>query len=66
VCSRVLVGTSERKRPLGRPRLRWEDDIKTDLQEVEWEGVNWIDLVQDTDRRGGGELVNTNMNIRVA
>jgi hypothetical protein len=64
VRSRVLVGTSERKRPLGRPRLMWEDDIKTDLQEVEWESVNWIDLAQDTGRRE--ELVITTMNIRVA
>ena len=61
--SRVLVGTSERKRPLGRPRCRWENDIKMDLQEVEWEGTNWTDLAQDKDRRR--ELVNTNMNIRV-
>jgi len=38
------VGKPERKRPLGRPRSRWEDNIKIDLQEVGWEGMDWIDL----------------------
>jgi len=46
---RVLVGKSERKRPLGRPKRRWEDNNKVDLQEVGW-GRNWIDLAQDRDR----------------
>jgi 3-oxoacyl-ACP reductase-like protein len=41
---RVLVGTSEGKRPLGRPRLRWEDNIKMDLQEVGCEDMDWIYL----------------------
>jgi hypothetical protein len=46
---RILVGTPEGKPPLGRPRRRWEDNIKMDLQEVGW-GMNWIELAQDRDR----------------
>jgi hypothetical protein len=41
---------SERKRPLGRPRRRWEDNIKMDLQEVGYEDMDWIELAQDTER----------------
>ena len=41
---RVLVGNPEGKGPLGRPRLRWEDDIKMDLQEVKFGGMDWIEL----------------------
>jgi len=44
-----LVRKPEGKRPLGRPRFRWEDNIKMDLQEVECEGVDWIELPQDRD-----------------
>jgi len=40
----ALVGKLERKRPLGRPRSKWEDNIKMDLQEVRWKGMGWIDL----------------------
>jgi hypothetical protein len=47
---RILVGRPEGRRPLGRPRRRWEDNIKMDIQEVEWEGVDWIDMAQDRDR----------------
>jgi len=47
---RVLVGKSEGKRPLGRPRRRWEDNIKMDLQEVGCGGMDWIELAQDRDR----------------
>jgi len=47
---RVLVGKPEGKRPLGRPRRRWEDNIKMDLQEVGREGMDWIELAQDRDR----------------
>jgi hypothetical protein len=47
---RVLVGKPEGKRPLGRPRRRWEDNIKTDLREVGWGCVDWIGLAQDRDR----------------
>jgi hypothetical protein len=44
---RVLVGRPEGKRPLGRPRRRWEDNIKMDLRKIEIDGVNWIQLAQD-------------------
>jgi hypothetical protein len=47
---RVLVGKPEGKRPLGRLRHRWEDNIKMDLQEVECGGMDWIELAQDRDR----------------
>ena len=47
---RVLVGKPEGKRPLGRTRNRWEDNIKMDLQEVGCWGMDWIELAQDRDR----------------
>jgi hypothetical protein len=47
---RILVGKPERKGPLGKPRRRWEDDIRMDLRETEWEGVGWTRLVQDRDQ----------------
>jgi hypothetical protein len=50
---RVLVGKPEGERPLGRPRHRWEDNIKMDLQEVEFWGMDWIELGQE--RETGGE-----------
>ena len=59
---RVLVGKPKGKRPLGRPRHRWEDNIKMDLQEVEG-GGDWMELAQDRDRWRA--LVNTVMNLRV-
>jgi len=59
---RVLVGKPEGKRPLGRPRRRWEDNIKMDLREV-GRGEDWMELAQDRDR--WRELVNTVMNFRV-
>jgi hypothetical protein len=58
---RVLVGKSEGKRPLGRPRLRWEDNIMMDLQEVGCGCMDWIGLAQDRDR--WRELVNAVMNL---
>jgi len=62
---RVLVGKRERKRPLGRPRRRWEDNIKLDLQEVGCGGMDWIELAQDRDSGGGGALLNAVMNLWV-
>jgi hypothetical protein len=47
---RILVGKPEGKRSLRRPRRRWEDNIKIDLQEVGCRGMDWIELVQDRDR----------------
>jgi hypothetical protein len=46
---RILVGKPEGKRPLGRPRCKSVDNIKMDLREREWDGMNWIDLAQDRD-----------------
>jgi hypothetical protein len=57
------VRKSEGKKPLGRPRRRWEDNIKVDLQEVGWRGMDWIGLAQDRD--GWLALVNAVMNVRV-
>jgi hypothetical protein len=48
---RILVGKPEGKRPLGRPRRRWVDNIKMDLREIGWDGVDWIDMAQDRDQR---------------
>jgi hypothetical protein len=60
---RVLVGRSEGKRPLGRPRRRWEDNIKLDLRDIGIDGANWIQLVQDSVKCWA--IVNTIMNLRV-
>jgi hypothetical protein len=46
---KVLVGKPEGKRPLGRPRRRWEDEIRMDLREIVWGDVGWIQLAQDRD-----------------
>jgi hypothetical protein len=59
---RILVGRPEGGRPLGRPRRRWEDNIKMDLHDVGW-GMDWIELVQDRDR--WRTVVNAVMNLRV-
>jgi hypothetical protein len=59
----ILVGRPEGKRPLGRPRRRWEDNIKLDLREIGIDGVNWIRLAQD--RVQWRAFVNTVMNLRV-
>ena len=61
---RVLVGKPEGKRPLGRPRRRWEDNIKMYLQEVGGDCEDWMELAQDRDRWRA--LVGTVMNLRVA
>ena len=60
---RVLVGKPEGKGPLGRPRRKWEDNIKMDLQEVRCGVMDWIDLAQERDR--WRVLVNAVMNFRV-
>jgi hypothetical protein len=60
---RVLVGKPEGTRSLGRPRRRWEDNIKADLQEVGCGGMVWIELAQNRDRWRA--LVNAVMNLRV-
>jgi hypothetical protein len=60
---RILVGKPEGKRVLGRPRRRWVDNIKMDLGEIRWDGMDWIKLAQDRDQWRA--LVNTVMNLRV-
>jgi hypothetical protein len=59
----ILVGRPEGRRPLGRPRGRWEDNIKMDLREIGFGDVDWIDLAQDRD--GLRALMNMVMNLRV-
>jgi hypothetical protein len=60
---RILVVKPEGKRPLGRPRLRWMDNIKMYLRKIRWSGMECIDLAQDRDQ--WRVLVNTAMNLRV-
>jgi hypothetical protein len=60
---RILVGKPEEKRPAGRPRRRWVDNIKMDLRDIKWDGMDWIDLAHDRDQWRA--LVNTLMNLRV-
>jgi hypothetical protein len=60
---RILMGKPEGKRPLGRLRRRWVNNIKMDLREVEWDDMHWIDLPQDRDQWNA--LVNAVMNVRV-
>jgi hypothetical protein len=60
---RALVGKPEGRRPLGRSRRRWEDNIKMDLRQVGWGGVDWIDLAQDRNRWRA--LVYTVMDLRL-
>jgi hypothetical protein len=50
---RILVGKPEGKRPIGRPQHKWVDNIKIDLREIGWDGMDWIDLVQNRDHWGG-------------
>jgi len=59
---KILVGKPERKRPLGKPKRKRENNIKTDLQDVGW-GMNWIDKAQDRDTWPA--VVNGAMNLRV-
>jgi hypothetical protein len=60
---KILVGKPEGKRPLGRPRRRWEDGIRMDLKEIGWGSVDWIQLAQDRDRWRA--VVSAVMNLRV-
>jgi hypothetical protein len=60
---KLLVGKPEGRKPLGRPRRRWADNIRKDLVEVEWGDVDWISLAQDRDRWRA--LVNSVLNFRV-
>jgi hypothetical protein len=60
---KIWVGKPEGKKPLGSPRHSWEDNIRMDLREIGWGGMDWIDLAQDRDQ--WSSLVNTVMNLRV-
>jgi hypothetical protein len=60
---RILVGRTGGRRPLGRPRRRWQDNIKMDLQEVGWRNMDWIDMAQGRARWRA--LVNVVMNLWV-
>jgi hypothetical protein len=60
---RILVAKPEGKRPRGRPRCKWVDNIKIDLREVGWDGMDRVDMAQDRDQ--WKTLVNTVMNLRV-
>jgi hypothetical protein len=60
---RILMGKPEGMKPLGRPRRRWENNIRMDLREIDWGGMDWIDLAQDRDQWRA--LVNTVMNLWV-
>jgi hypothetical protein len=60
---RILVGKPKGKRALGKPRRRWVDNIKIDLREIGWGGMDWIDLAQNRDQWRA--LVNMMKNLRV-
>jgi hypothetical protein len=60
---KISVGRIEGKRPLGRSRRRWEDNIRMDLREIGWKGVDWVHLTSDGDQWRA--FVNTVMNLRV-
>jgi hypothetical protein len=59
----ALSGTPELDEPLGRPRRWWVDNIKMDLREIKWDGLDWMDMAQDRDE--WRVLVNTVLNLRV-
>jgi hypothetical protein len=59
----ILVGNPEGKRPLGRPRRRWVDNIKLNFRQIRWDGMDWINLAQDMDQWRA--LVNAVINLRV-
>jgi hypothetical protein len=58
----ILVGKPEGKRPLGKPRHRWVDNIMMDIREIGWDGMDWIDMDENRDQLRA--LVNTAMNLR--
>jgi hypothetical protein len=60
---RILVGEPEGKRPLGKPRRKWVDNIKMDFREIGGDGMDWVNVAQDRDQWRA--LVNTVMNLRV-
>jgi hypothetical protein len=60
---RMLVGKPQGKRPLGRPRCRWVENLKMDLGEIGWDGRDWIERAQDRDQWRA--FLNTVMNLRV-
>jgi hypothetical protein len=60
---RILVGKLEGKRLQGRPRRMWVNNIKMDLREIKWGGMDWVDLAEDSDQ--WRVLVNTVMNLRI-
>jgi hypothetical protein len=60
---RILMEKPGGKKPLGKPRRKWVDNIKIDLREIGWDGMDWLDLAQDKDQWRA--LVNTVMNLRV-
>jgi hypothetical protein len=60
---RILVGKPEGKKPVGRPRRKWKNDFKTNIKEIEWDGMDCIDLTLDRDQWRA--LVNTVINLRV-
>jgi hypothetical protein len=60
---KILVGKPEGKRPLGRLSRKWVDNIKMDLREIGWDGVDWIDMAQDRDQWRA--FMNTVLNLRV-
>jgi hypothetical protein len=60
---RILLEKPEARRPLGRPRRKWVNNIKTKLRDTGWDGMEWIDLAQDSDKYGA--LVNTVPNLRI-
>jgi hypothetical protein len=61
---RILVGKPEGRRPLGRPRHRWVDNVRMDFEKMGWGDVDWIDLSQDRNRWRA--LVNSVLNLRVS
>jgi hypothetical protein len=60
---RLLMGKPEEKRPLGRPRRKWVDNIKMNLKEIGWDGMYWINLSQDADQWRAD--LKTGMNLRI-